>query len=51
MCVILIWKRLINAISITRQITDAISDKISHDFSQHLISFFVYDKEMERNTK
>jgi hypothetical protein len=49
--VILIWKISINARSISRSITDAISDIISHYFSQHLIHFFLYDKEMERNTK
>jgi hypothetical protein len=47
MYVILIWKRSINA----KSIIDAISDIISHDFSQPLIPFLLYGKEMERNTK
>jgi hypothetical protein len=51
MYVILIWKRSINAKSITRSIIDAILDIISHDFSQPLIPFLLYGKEMERNTK
>jgi hypothetical protein len=47
MYVILIWKRSINA----RSITYAILDIISYDFSQSLISFLLYGKEMEMNTK
>jgi hypothetical protein len=47
MYVILIWKILINA----RSITDIISDIISHDFSQSLIFFLLYGKKMERNIK
>jgi hypothetical protein len=51
MYVIIIWKRSINARSITKSTTDAISDIISHDFSQFLIIFLLYDKEMKSNTK
>jgi hypothetical protein len=49
MCVILLWKRLINARSIIRSIIDTISDIISYNFSQPLIIFLLCDKEMERN--
>jgi hypothetical protein len=47
MYVILIWKKSINI----KSITDVISDIISHDFSQPLILFLLYGKEMERNTE